>query len=297
MYWFGVSPETLDRGQVLKAIEKINSRIGRLAPQRILSVHKLHANQELIGISPITNRQENLKVEVEGEPKIIQEEMPYHYSKPSNPPLPVRPLGGSIDISHKSISTIPSATNQYTTINSGGHIGHQPAPYSEVIKHLPHLPVSFYCLRSKFCFSHSGNVMSTGELLEHNTFKNQQARLEVGLMLALELAKLHETALMAWIWGEDDIFFFLSSGMGIGEYGEYGATNRVHEPVLTGPLLHLKFDPSQNQMPSARTQNSTYGDELFLRSLELLLAELWLGQRAGSNDSFIQSIEREAGPR
>jgi hypothetical protein len=88
--------------------------------------------------------------------------------------------------------------------------------------------------------------------------------------------------------------------MGIGEYGgygEYGVTNRVHEPVLTRPLLRFKSDPSQNQMPSTRTQNSTHGDRLFLRSLGLLLAELWLGQRAGSDDNSLQSIEREAGPR
>jgi hypothetical protein len=77
--------------------------------------------------------------------------------------LPVQPLGGSIDITHKSISTIPSATKQYTTRNPEGHLGHRPAPYSEVIKHLPRLPISFYCLRSEFYFSHSGNVMSLGE--------------------------------------------------------------------------------------------------------------------------------------
>jgi hypothetical protein len=148
-------------------------------------------------------------------------------------------------------------------------------------------------LRSRLSSSYLSDVVSLGQLLEHGMLVKQQDRLEMSVILASAAMQLYGTVWLKDGWGKNDIFFLQT---GRTAFGEDGKPIKIHEPVLGKPLVRRLFEPTfSNQKSSPGPTRTSLKHDGFLRSLGMILVELWYGQPMTEicpNETWVEDISK-----
>ncbi|KAI5784463.1 hypothetical protein FPQ18DRAFT_101987 [Pyronema domesticum] len=211
------------------------------------------------------------------------------------------------------VSLNQAIENEPRAVKERLNFAHQPAPYNEAIRNLPRSPIPFYCICMRFGFLHSGDVVLLKDALKFNLLAEHLDRLELGIILTFEATNLYGTSWIRELRGlGKDYIFFRSTDTALGEDGN---PTQINKSALAKPLVRCRDEQlQQDQDLPEDSQGSTQQDSIFLRSLGLLLVELWFGARmaticpdelwidditimSSSIDNLLAYIEREDGPK
>lgn len=128
--------------------------------------------------------------------------------------------------------------------------------------------------------SWSDDVVSLRELLENGVLTNVKERLQLGIILTSAAMQLYDTPWVDKSWDSANVFFRQTRRVGLSGIAHGpDVTITVLEPVVSKPLLRHTFEASANtETPSLEHSTAVRKHDGYLRSLGLILIELWFGR-------------------